>query len=141
MFCVKNLATTRIIINKSNRILRSTNTRDSRRPQTSEWIKSKISINIDSLVLKGKVGYFPNWHETQSKFSLDTKPNKLLEDRCCTKKEDVWLSRACQSAREWIEETTATATTLETGVTDGRQVVHEKHMPNSRTSPKFLSYP
>ena len=34
-------------------------------------------MDIDSLVLKGKAGCFPNWHETQSKFAVDTEPNKL----------------------------------------------------------------
>ena len=34
---------------------------------------------MDSLLLKGKAGCFPNWHEVQSKLSLDIEPNKLLE--------------------------------------------------------------
>ena len=45
-------------------------------------------MDIDSLVLKDKTGCFPNWHETQSKFSVDTKPNKPLEANCYTREED-----------------------------------------------------
>ena len=42
-------------------------------------------MDIDSLVLKAKASCFPNWHKTQSKFSIDTKPNKPLEANCCTR--------------------------------------------------------
>ena len=49
-------------------------------------------MEIDSLVLKGKAGCFPNLHEIQSKFSIDTKPNKPLEANCCTREEDAWPS-------------------------------------------------
>ena len=49
-------------------------------------------MEIDSLVLKGKAGCFPNWHEIQSKFSIDTEPNKPLEANCCTREEDAWPS-------------------------------------------------
>ena len=49
-------------------------------------------MDIDSLELKGKTGCFPNWHETQSKFSVDTEPNKPLVANCCTREEDAWLS-------------------------------------------------
>ena len=77
-------------------------------------------MDIDSLELKGKASCFPNWHETQSKFSVDTEPNKPLEANYWTQKEDAWPSRACQSAREGIEETAA-ATTIETGATSGRR--------------------
>ena len=73
-------------------------------------------MDIDSLVLKGKAGCFPNRHEIQSKFSVDTEPNKPLKTNCCTREEDVWPSRACQSARKGIEETVAAAAT-ETGAT------------------------
>ena len=65
-------------------------------------------MDIDSLVLKCKASCFPNWHETQSKFSVDTESNKPLESKCCTQEEDVWPSWACQNARERIEETAAT---------------------------------
>ena len=41
-------------------------------------------MDIDSLELKGKASCFPNWHETQSKFSVDTEPNKSLEANCCS---------------------------------------------------------
>ena len=78
-------------------------------------------MDIDSLVLKGKAGCFLNWHETQSKFSMDTKPNKPLEAKCCTREEDVWLSHECQNVREGIEETAAAAATTETTVIGGRQ--------------------
>ena len=88
-------------------------------------------MDIDSLVLKGKAGCFPNWYETQSKFSVDTKPNKPLEANYCTREEDVWPSRACQSAREGIEETATTAIT-ETEVTSGRQRLS---MGNIRPTP------
>ena len=78
-------------------------------------------MDIDSLVLKGKVDCFPNWHETQLKLSVDTKPNRPLEAKCCTRKEDAWPSWACQSVREGIEETTIAATTTETGVVGGKR--------------------
>ena len=77
-------------------------------------------MDIDSLVLKGKVGCFPNQHETQSKFYVDIKPNKSLEANCCTREKDVWPSRACQSAREGIEETVVVAAT-KIGATSGRR--------------------
>ena len=71
-------------------------------------------MDIDSLVLKGKASYFSNWHETQSKFYVDTEPNKSLEAKSYTREEDAWPSQACQSAREGIEEiATTTATTCE----------------------------
>ena len=41
-------------------------------------------MDIDSLVLKGKASCFPNWHETQLKFFVDTEPIKPLEANCCT---------------------------------------------------------
>ena len=63
--------------------------------------------------MKGKLGCFPNWHEIQSKLSLDIEPNKLLEANCCTQEEDVWPRRECQSAREGKEETAAAAATTE----------------------------
>ena len=88
--------------------------------QTSEWIRSKISVDTVSLVLKGKVGCFPNWHETQSKFSVDIEPNKPLEAKCYTREEDAWPSRAWQSAREGIEEIAA-AVVIETEATSGRR--------------------
>ena len=78
-------------------------------------------MDIDSLVLKGKVGCFPNWHKTQSKFSLDIEPNKPREAKYCTREEDVWLSQACQITREEIEEAIAVAAATETGATGGRQ--------------------
>ena len=77
-------------------------------------------MDIDSLVLKGKAGCFPNWHEIQSKFYVDTELSKPLEVNCCTQEEDAWPSRACQSAREGIEETTVAAAT-EIGATSGRR--------------------
>ena len=77
-------------------------------------------MDIDSLVLKGKADCFPNWHETQSKFFVDTEPNKSLKSNCCTRDEDAWPSRACQSAKEGVEET-ITAATTETGATSGRR--------------------
>ena len=64
-------------------------------------------MGIDSLVLKGKVGCFPNWHEIQLKFFVDTEPNKPLAAKCYTREEDVWPSRAYQSVREGIEEIVA----------------------------------
>ena len=67
-------------------------------------------MDIDSLVLKGNAGCFSNWHETKSKFFVDTEPNKSLEAKCYIQEEDVWPSRACQSVREGIEETVAAAT-------------------------------
>ena len=89
-------------------------------PQTTKWIRSKISVDINSLVLKGKVGYFPKWHETQSKFSVDIEPNKPLEANRYTREKDAWPSQACQSAREEIEETLAVAAT-ETEAISGRR--------------------
>ena len=98
-------------------------------------------MDIDSLELKGNVDCFPNWHETQSKFSVDTEPNKPLEANCCTQEEDAWPSQARQSAREGIEETAATVAP-ETWATSGRwKIIHEKHMPNFGTDPKLLSHP
>ena len=77
-------------------------------------------MDIDSLVLKGKAGCFPNWYEIQSIFSVDTEPNKPLEANCCTREEDVWPSQACQSAREGIEETIVAAV-IKTWATSGRR--------------------
>ena len=77
-------------------------------------------MDIDSLELKGKAGCFSKWHETQSKFSVNTEPNKPLKANCCTREEDAWPRRACQSAREGIEETAAAAAT-KTGATSGRR--------------------
>ena len=77
-------------------------------------------MDIDSLVLKGKADCFPNWHETQSKFSVDTKPNKHLKANCYTREEDAWSSRVCQSAREGIEETVVVVA-IETRATSGRR--------------------
>ena len=60
----KDPTITRIIINK-----KKTKYRDppilvtGEGPQTSEWINSKILLEMDSLLLKGKAGCFPNWHE------------------------------------------------------------------------------
>ena len=79
-----------------------------------------LLVDIDSLVLKGKTGCFLNLHETQSKFPMNNDPNKPLEAKCCTREEDAWQSRACQSVREGIEETAIVAAT-ETGVTSGRR--------------------
>ena len=76
-------------------------------------------MDIDSLVLKGKTSYFSNWHETQSKFFVNIELNNPLETNYCIWEEDAWPSRACQSAREGIEETIAVAAT-ETGATSGR---------------------
>ena len=118
MFHMKNPTIVKIIINKDNKISRPTNTRDRGRSQTSEWIRLKISVDIDSLVLKDKAGCFPNWHEIQSKFSLDTELNKLLEAKCCTQEEGAWPIQACQSAREGIEEIAAAT---ETWATSGRR--------------------
>ena len=42
---------------------------------------------MDSLLLKGKVDSFPNWHEVQSKLALDIEPNKPLEANCFTQEE------------------------------------------------------
>ena len=78
-------------------------------------------MNIDSLVLNGKASCFPNWHEKQSKFFVDTESNKPLETKYCTREEDVWPSRVCQSAREGIEETVVVVVTIETGATSERQ--------------------
>ena len=69
--------------------------------------------------MKGKAGSFPNWHETQSRFSVDIEPNKPLEATCYTREEDAWPSRVCQSAREGNEETIAAAAT-ETWATSER---------------------
>ena len=55
MFYMKNPAIARVIINKDNKILETKED-----PLTSERIRSKISVDIDSLVLKGKAGCFPN---------------------------------------------------------------------------------
>ena len=55
MFYIKNPAIARVIINKDNKILETKED-----PLTSERIRSKISVDIDSLVLKGKAGCFPN---------------------------------------------------------------------------------
>ena len=72
---------------------------------------------MNSMLLKDKAGYFPNWHEVQSKLSLDTKPNKLLEANYCTREDDAWSRRECQSARDGKEETTAA---IKIGATCGR---------------------
>ena len=71
-------------------------------------------MDIGSLVLKGKAGCFPNWHEIQSKFSVDTEPNKPLEANCCTQKEDAWPRRACQRAKEGTKEEIVAAVATET---------------------------
>ena len=42
---------------------------------------------MDSLLLKGKAGCFPNRHEVQSKLPLDTEPNKPLEANYCTQED------------------------------------------------------
>ena len=60
---------------------------------------------MNSLLLKGKAGYFPNWHEVQSKLSLDTEPNGPLEVNCCTREDGAWPRRECQSAKDGKEET------------------------------------
>ena len=57
---MKNPAIARIIINKDNKISRSTNTKDRRRPSDIRINWSKILVDMDSLVLKGKAGCFPN---------------------------------------------------------------------------------
>ena len=57
---MKNPAIAIIIINKDNRISRSTNTKDRTRPPDIRINWLKILVDIDSLVLKGKVGCFPN---------------------------------------------------------------------------------
>ena len=92
-------------------------------------------MDIDSLVLKGKVGCFPNWHETQSKFSVDTEFNKPLEANCCTREEDAWPSRACQSAREGIEEIAAAAAT-KTWATSGRRKLSTGNIWSCTIHPK-----
>jgi len=89
-------------------------------PQTSEWNNSKIPLQIDSLLLKCKIGYFPNWHEVQSKLSLDTKPNRPLEVNCCTCEKGAWPRWECQSAREGKEETTTNAVATEIREIGGR---------------------
>ena len=53
-------------------------------------MRSKISVDIDLLLWKGKDGCFLNWHKTKSKFSLDIEPNKPLETKCCNWEEDAW---------------------------------------------------
>ena len=87
--------------------------------------------------MKGKVGCFPIWHETQSKFLLDTEPNKPLKAKCCTQKEDAWPSQACQSAREGIEETAA-ATKIG-AIGGGRRLSTGNICPTLR--PVLSSYP
>ena len=77
-------------------------------------------MDIDSLELKGKAGCFPNWHEVQSKLSLNTEPNKPLEANYCTWEEGAWLRQDCQSARECKEETAVAAIATKTGATGGR---------------------
>ena len=72
---------------------------------------------MDSLLLKDKAGYFPNWYEVQSKLSLDTELNRPLEANCCTREDDAWSRWECQSARDGKEETAAVT---ETGATGGR---------------------
>ena len=57
---MKNPAIARIIINKDNKISRSTNTKNRRRPSDIRINWSKILVDMDSLVLKGKAGCFPN---------------------------------------------------------------------------------
>ena len=42
---------------------------------------------MDSLLLKGKAGCFPNRHEVQSKLSLNTEPNRPLEANYCTQED------------------------------------------------------
>ena len=80
-----NPAIARIIINKDKKKYRDPPILETEEGhQTSEWTRSKISVGIDSLVLKGKAGCFPNWHEIQLKFYVDTEPNKPLEAKCCT---------------------------------------------------------
>ena len=49
----------------------------------------------------------PNWHEVQSKLSLDTEPNRPLDANCCTREDGAWPRRECQTAREGKEETAA----------------------------------
>ena len=56
---MKNPTIAGIIINKDNKISISTNTRHRGRPPDIK-IRLKISVDIDSLVLKGKAGCFLN---------------------------------------------------------------------------------
>ena len=138
MFHMKNLAIVGIIINKNKKKYWDPPILETEEgPQTSEWIRSKISVDIDSLVLKEKTDCFPNWHETQSKFSMDTEPNKPLKAKWCTREEDVWPSRACQSAREGIEETEV-ATKI--GTTGGRQRLSMGNI-HPTLGPVLSSYP
>ena len=144
MFHMKNPTIARIIINKDNKISRSTNTRDRGTPPNIKMNRSKISVDIDSLALKGKAGCFLNWHETQSKFYVDTDPNKPLEANCYTREEDAWPSPTSQSAGEGIEETTAAATT-EIGATSGRhrlsmRNIHPTLEPVPSSCPVLESY-
>ena len=64
MFHIKNPTIARVIINKNNKISKSTNTRDKGRPPNLRMNEFKnisgYSVDIDSLVLKGKAGCFPN---------------------------------------------------------------------------------
>ena len=92
-------------------------------------------MDIDSLVLKDKAGCFPNWHETQSKFTVDIEPNKPLKAKCYTREEDAWPSQACQSAREGIEET---ATATETWATSGKWRLSTRNIfPTLGSVPSF----
>ena len=120
MFHMKNPAIARVIINKNNKYRDPPILETEESSQTSEWIRSKILMDVDSLVLKGRAICFPNWHKTQSRFFVDTKPNKPLETNYYTWEEDVWPNWACQSAREWIEETTATVA-IKIGATSRRR--------------------
>ena len=71
---------------------------------------------------------------------METKLNKLIEAKCCTREEDVWLSHECQNVREGIEETAAAAATTETTVIGGRQRVSMRNM-RPTLEPVLSSYP
>ena len=133
---MKYLTIVRIVINIDNEILRPPILETGEVPQTSKWIRSKILVNIDLLVLKGKASCFPNSHETQSKFFVDIEPNKPLEANSWTWEEDVWPSWACHKRRNRRNSNNRIRSNKWK-----TKVVHGKHTPNSRTGPKFLSRP
>ena len=58
-----------------------------------KWVRLKGANAIDSLLLKGKTGCFPSWHDIKSEGLEETKPNKLLNTTFFTWGRAAWSNR------------------------------------------------
>ncbi len=85
-----------------------------RGPHTSEWIRSKVAKAIDSLLLKGKVGFLPNWHGIQSNGLEETEPNRPLDIKVLMRGREAWPRQECHNSME-VEAATTGAETDEEG--------------------------